>query len=247
MRGLYAIYRKELGQYFVSPVAYVLVGLFLVITGHFFMVYINYATEDQPDAPTWVLRALLQLFALVFLFLLPMVTMSSYADEKKRGTLELLMTSPITETAIVLGKFLASLTLFAAMLLPTAIGIGFIWMHTTPAPPFKLVLGGYLGALLFGGALLSLGTFLSSLTENQIIAAVITFVAFLLLWAIDFGVQAAGGTTGQVLQYLSVINHYDDFTRGVIDTAGVTYYVSFMVLFIFLTVRSVDSMRWRRA
>lgn len=247
MRGLYAIYRKELGHYFVSPVAYVLVGLFLVITGHFFMVYINYATEDQPDAPTWVLRAVLQLFALVFLFLLPMVTMSSYADEKKRGTLELLMTSPITETQIVLGKFMASMTLFAAMLLPTAIGIGFIWMHTAPAPPFKLVLGGYLGALLFGGALLSLGTFLSSLTENQIIAAVITFAAFLLLWAIDFGVQAASGTTGQVLQYLSVINHYDDFTRGIIDTAGVTYYLSFMVLFIFLTVRSVDSMRWRRA
>ena len=203
MRGLYAIYRKELGHYFVSPVAYVLVGLFLVLTGHFFMVYLNYAIEDQPDAPTWVLRAVLQLFALVFLFLLPMVTMSSYADEKKRGTLELLMTSPITETQIVLGKFLASMTLFAAMLLPTAIGISFIWMHTSPAPPFKLILGGYLGALLFGGALLSLGTFLSSLTENQIIAAVITFAAFLLLWAIDFGVQAAGGTGGQVLQYLS--------------------------------------------
>jgi ABC-2 type transport system permease protein len=247
MRGLYAIYRKELGQYFVSPVAYVLVGLFLVITGHFFMVYLNYATEDQPDAPTWVLRAVLQLFALVFLFLLPMVTMSTYAEEKKRGTLELLMTSPITELQIVLGKFLGAMTLFAAMLLPTAIGIAFIWMHTTPAPPFKLILGGYLGALLFGGALLSLGTFLSSLTENQIIASVTTFVAFLLLWAIDFGVQAAGGTTGQVLQYLSVINHYDDFTRGIIDTAGVTYYLSFMVLFIFLTVRSVDSMRWRRA
>lgn len=247
MRGLYAIYRKELGQYFVSPVAYVLVGLFLVITGHFFMVYVNYATEDQPDAPTWVLRAVLQLFALIFLFLLPMVTMSSYAEEKKRGTLELLMTSPITELQIVLGKFLAAMTLFAAMLLPTAGAIAFMWMHSTPAPPFKLVLGGYLGALLFGGALLSLGTFLSSLTENQIIAAVITFAAFLLLWAIDFGVQAAGGTTGQVLQYLSVINHYDDFTRGIIDTAGVTYYVSFMVLFIFLTVRSVDSMRWRRA
>jgi len=248
MRGLYAIYRKELGQYFVSPVAYVLVGLFLVITGHFFTVYVvNYATEDQPDAPTWVLRAVLQLFALVFLFLLPMVTMSSYAEEKKRGTLELLMTSPITELQIVLGKFFAAMTLFAAMLLPTALSIGYMWMHSTPAPPFRMVLGGYLGALLFGGALLSLGTFLSSLTENQIIAAVMTFAAFLLLWAIDFGVQAAGGTAGQVLQYLSVINHYDDFTRGIIDTAGVTYYVSFIVLFIFLTVRSVDSMRWRRA
>ena len=247
MRGLYAIYRKELGQYFVSPVAYVVVGLFLVITGHFFMVYVSYASGDQPDAPTWVLRAVLQLFALIFLFLLPMVTMSAYAEEKKRGTLELLMTSPITELQIVLGKFLASMTLFAAMLLPTAGAIVYMWMHSDPAPPFRMVLGGYLGALLFGGALLSLGTFLSSLTENQIIAAVLTFAAFLLLWAIDFGVQAAGGPTGQVQQSPSVIQQDDDFTRGIIDTAGGTYYVSFMILFLFLTVRSVDSMRWRRA
>jgi ABC-2 type transport system permease protein len=247
MRGWYAIYRKELGQYFVSPVAYVVVGLFLLVTGFFMTVYLNYAIEGQPDAPSWVLRAFLQLLALVFLFMLPMVTMSAYAEEKKRGTLELLMTSPITELQIVLGKFFAALTMLAAMLLPTLGCIVFIWMHSDPAPTFKLVLGGYLGALLFGGALLSLGTFLSSLTENQIIAAVMTFAAFLLLWAIDFGVQAASGTTGQVLQYLSVINHFDDFTRGIIDTAGVTYYVSFMILFIFLTVRSVDSMRWRRA
>jgi ABC-2 type transport system permease protein len=95
--------------------------------------------------------------------------------------------------------------------------------------------------------LLALGSFLSSLTENQIIAAALTFAAFLALWAIDFGTRGASGPAGQVLQYLSVINHYDDFTRGIIDTSGVTYYLSFMILFIFLTVRSVDSMRWRRA
>src|ERR1700691_3014925 len=247
MRSLYAIYRKEMGHYFVSPVAYVLVGLFLFLSGFFFDLYVNAANEQSPDAPTWVLRAFLGFLALVFLFFLPMVTMGVYAEERKRGTMELLMTSPITELQIVLGKFLASMTLFAAMLLPTAGAIVYMWMHSDPAPPFRVVLGGYLGALLFGGALLSLGTFLSSLTENQIIAAVLTFAAFLLLWPIDFGVQAASGTTGEVLQYLSVINHYDDFTRGIIDTAGVTYYVSFMILFLFLTVRSVDSMRWRRA
>jgi ABC-2 type transport system permease protein len=176
-----------------------------------------------------------------------MVTMGVYAEERKRGTMELLMTSPITELQIVLGKFLASLTLFAAMLLPTAGCVVFIWMHSDPRPPFRIVLSGYLGALLFGGALLALGSFLSSLTENQIIAAALTFAAFLALWAIDFGTRGASGPAGQVLQYLSVINHYDDFTRGIIDTSGVTYYLSFMILFIFLTVRSVDSMRWRRA
>jgi len=247
MRSLYAIYRKEMGHYFVSPVAFVLVGLFLFLSGFFFDLYVSAANDQSPDAPTWVLRAFLGFLALVFLFFLPMVTMGVYAEERKRGTMELLMTSPITETQIVLGKFLASLTLFAAMLLPTAGCVLFIWLHSDPAPPLRILLSGYLGALLFGGALLSLGSFLSSLTENQIIAAALTFAAFLALWAIDFGTRAASGTSGQILQYLSVINHYDDFTRGIIDTSGVTYYVSFMILFIFLTVRSVDSMRWRRA
>jgi len=247
MRGLYAIFRKELGHYFVSPVAYVIVGLFLFLSGYFFVLYVNVANDQEPDAPTWVLRALLNFLALVFLFFLPMITMGVFAEEKKRGTAELLMTSPITELQIVLGKFLASLTLYAAMLLPTAGCLIFVWMHSDPRPPLRMMLGGYLGALLFGGALLALGSFLSSLTENQIIAAAMTFAAFLLLWAIDFGTRAATGPTGQILQYLSVINHYDDFARGIIDTAGVTYYVSFIVFFLFLTVRSVDSMRWRRA
>ena len=247
MRGLYAIYRKELGHYFVSPVAYVIVGLFLFLSGFFFMLYVNVANDQEPDAPTWVLRAFLNLLALVFLFFLPMVTMGVFAEEKKRGTVELLMTSPITELQIVLGKFLASLTLYAAMLLPTALCLVFVWMHSDPRPTFRMMLAGYLGALLFGGSLLALGSFLSSLTENQIIAAAMTFAAFLLLWAIDFGTRAASGPVGQLLQYLSVINHYDDFTRGIIDTAGVTYYLSFIVFFLFLTVRSVDSMRWRRA
>jgi ABC-2 type transport system permease protein len=247
MRSLYAIYRKEMGHYFVSPVAYVLVGLFLFLSGFFFDLYVNAANEQSPDAPTWVLRASLGFLALVFLFFLPMVTMGVYAEERKRGTMELLMTSPITELQIVLGKFLASLTLFGAMLLPTAGCVVFIWLHSVPVPPFRIVLSAYLGALLFGGSLLALGSFLSSLTENQIIAAALTFAAFLVLWAIDFGTRGASGPAGQFLQYLSVINHYDDFTRGIIDTSGVTYYLSFMVLFIFLTVRSVDSMRWRRA
>jgi ABC-2 type transport system permease protein len=247
MRSLFAIYRKEVGHYFVSPVACVIVGLFLFLSGFFFDLYVKNANDGSPDAPTWVLRAFLGFLALVFLFFLPMVTMGVYAEERKRGTMELLMTSPITESQIVLGKFFASLTLFATMLLPTAGCVAFLWMHSDPMPPIRMVLSAYLGALLFGGSLLALGSFLSSLTENQIIAAALTFAAFLLLWAIDFGTRAASGTTGQVLQYLSVVNHYDDFTRGIIDTSGVTYYLSFIILFIFLTVRSVDSMRWRRA
>ena len=167
MRSLYAIYRKEMGHYFVSPIAYVLVGLFLFLSGFFFDLYVNAANDQAPDAPTWVLRAFLGFLALVFLFFLPMVTMGVYAEERKRGTMELLMTSPITELQIVLGKFFASLTLFGAMLLPTAGCVVFIWLHTDPVPPFRIVLSGYLGALLFGGSLLALGSFLSSLPRSR--------------------------------------------------------------------------------
>jgi len=159
----------------------------------------------------------------------------------------LLMTSPIRETDIVLGKFFASLTLFAVMLFPTAAYVLFVYLHSDPGAPLRVLFAGYLGVFLFGGCLLALGSFISSLTENQIVAAALTFGAFLLLWAIDFGSRSASTAVGQTVQYLSVINHYEDFTRGIIDTTGLVYYLSFIVFFVFLTVRSIDSLRWRRA
>jgi ABC-2 type transport system permease protein len=251
--SLYAVYRKEMGHYFVSPVAYVVVAMFLFVSAYFFNLYVREIVEQSfgmPsdfDAPAQMLRAFLGLLALLALFLMPMVTMGLFAEERKRGTMELLMTSPIGETDIVLGKFLASLTLFVVMLVPTAAFMAYIWFHTDPAAPIRIVLSGYLGILLFGGCLLALGSFISSLTENQLIAGALTFGLFLLLWAIDFGSRGAESALGQTVQYLSVINHYEDFTRGIIDTSGLVYYLSFIGFFIFLTVRSIDSLRWRRA
>jgi len=253
MRSTYAIYRKEMGHYFVSPVAYVVVSLFLLLSAFFYNLYLRDVVEQsfgmppEFDAPSQLLRAFLGLLALLALFFMPMVTMGLFAEERKRGTMELLMTSPIREVDIVLGKFFAALTLFAVMLLPTASYVVYAWLHTDPAPPLRIVLAGYLGILLFGGCLLALGSFLSSLTENQIIAAALTFGAFLLLWALDFGSRSAESVLGQTMQYLSVINHYEDFTRGIIDTSGLVYYLSFIAFFVFLTVRSIDSLRWRRA
>ena len=253
MRSLYAIYRKEIGHYFVSPVAYVFVSLFLFISAFIFSVYLaeamrqSFGMSGDFDAPNQLLRAFLSLLIFEILFFMPMITMGVFAEERKRGTMELLMTSPIREIDIVLGKFFASLTVFAAMLLPTASFVVVIWLRTDPAPPLRIVFAGYLGVLLFGSCLLALGSFLSSLTENAIIAAALTYGAFLMLWVIDFGSRGAGTTVGQVVEYLSVTNHFEDFTRGVIDTSGVVYYLSFIVLFLFLTVRSVDYMRWRRA
>jgi ABC-2 type transport system permease protein len=261
MHNLYAIYRKEMRHYFVSPVAYVCVGLFLLISAFFFNFFLTAVIQQsfqaemqsmqfgmpaQFDVPGQVMRAFLGLLSTLILFITPFLTMGIFAEERKRGTMELLMTSPISEIQIVLGKFLACLSLFAVMLLPTASYVIYMNLHSDPVPPWRLVLAGYAGILLLGGSLLAVGTFISSLTENQLIAAVLTFVAFLFLWVIDLGRTADGGI-GAVLQYLSASRHYDDFARGVIDTSGLIYYFSFIALFVFLTVRSIDSMRWRRA
>ena len=256
MQGFIAIYRKEIGHYFVSPIAYVVVGLFLMLCAFFFDSYIvsamQYSIQMQLqglptfDVPSQVMSGFFGVVSLFVLFFLPMLTMGVYAEERKRGTMELLMTSPITEVQIVLGKFLASLTLLAIMLLPTASYVAYMNLHSEPVPPWRILFAGYAGVLLLGAALLSLGSFISSLTENQLISAVLTFAAFLMVWVIDIG-RNAQGTAGSVLQYLSVIHHYDDFTLGIIDTSSLIYYGSFIFLFLFLTVRSVDSMRWRRA
>ena len=261
MNSLYAIYRKEMGHYFVSPVAYVVVGVFLALSAFFFNYFLSAVMQQalqmqmqememgmhpNIDVTMEVMRAFFGLLSTLVLFLTPMLTMGVFSEERKRGTMELLMTSPVTEGQIVLGKFLASLTLFAIMLLPTAGYLIFTYVRSEPVPPWRMLVAGYIGILLLGGCLLALGSFISSLTENQLIAAVLTFAAFLIVWVIDLG-RNAGGTAGDVLQYLSVIRHYDDFTRGVIDTSSLIYYVSFMLFFVFLTVRAVDSMRWRRA
>jgi gliding motility-associated transport system permease protein len=261
MKNVWAIYRKEMGHYFVSPIAYVFIGIFLILGAYFFnailsfmiqqsmsmeMEGMRYGMSQNIDVPSQVMRQFFGLLSTLVLFITPILTMGVYSEERKRGTMELLMTSPITETDIVLGKFFASFSLFALMLLPTASYLIFMYFRSDPMPPWRVLLVGYLGILLLGASLTALGTFISSLTENQIIAAVLTFAAFLLVWVLDIG-RNASGAVASVLTYLSVIRHYEDFTRGVIDTTGLVYYASFIFLFVFLTIRSVDSMRWRRA
>jgi ABC-2 type transport system permease protein len=258
MRSVYAVYRKEMGHYFVSPVAYVVVAVFLIVAGFFFRLYTGLAVQQSMemtmegmgsnmDVPTEVLTAFFSLISTLILFLAPMLTMGVFAEERKRGTMELLMTSPITDFQIVLGKFLASLTLFAIMLLPTFFYVAYMCLHSEPRLPWPMVLSGYLGAMLLGASLLAIGSFISSLTESQLIAVVLSFGAILILWVLDFAVRGSESAAGQVLQYVSVIHHYDDFTRGIIDTSNLIYYLSVPILFIFFTVRSVDSIRWRRA
>ncbi len=258
MRSVYAIYRKEMGHYFVSPVAYVVVAVFLILCGIFFYLYVNAVTQQtlemamqgmpqQTDMPGEVMQLFFGLLSTLILFLAPMLTMGSYAEERKSGTMELLMTSPVTEIQIVLGKYLAALTLFATMLLPTATYVAYMCFRSDPRPQWSLLVVDYLGAMLLGASLLAIGSFISSLTESQLIAFVIAFGASLVLWVLEFIVRGSDSVAGQILQYISVTHRYDDFTRGIIDTSSLIYYVSVPILFIFLTVRSIDSIRWRRA
>jgi ABC-2 type transport system permease protein len=262
MRNLYAIYRKEMGHYFVSPVAYIVVGVFLILSGFFFsrimeaviqealeaaMQGMQFGGAMPMDVPGIVLRGFFNVISFFLLLFTPALTMGVYAEERRRGTMELLMTSPVTDGQIVLGKFFASLSLYMIMLLPTLGYAVYMFLHSDPAPPWKLLFAGYLGAVLLGGALLAVGSFLSSLTESQLIAAILTFGVFILLWVIEFAARGGSGDVSALFQYLSVTRHFDDFSRGVIDTSGVVFYVSLAALGIFLTMRSVDSMRWRRA
>jgi ABC-2 type transport system permease protein len=262
MKGLYAIYRKEMGHYFVSPVAYVVVGVFLFLTAYFFnhllvslyrqALQIEMATsqfgEAPPiDVPMAATRQFFDISSTLLLFLTPMLTMGVYSEERKRGTMELLMTSPVTDTVIVLGKFFASMTLLVIMLLPTVAAFVFIYLHSDPAVPWLVLPCAYLGLLLLGGMLLALGSFFSSLTESQLIAAILSFGAVLVLWVVDFTSPGQTGVVAAALQYLSVYRHYDDFTRGILDTSNLIFYLSFVAFWVFLTVRSLDSIRWRRA
>lgn len=257
MQGMYAVYRKELGHYFVSPMAYVVIGMFILFCAAVF----NYDTQavvlqstqaqmqgmGMPmDMPGEVMQGFFMFLATMLLFVTPMLTMGTYAEERKRGTMELLMTSPVTEIQIVLAKFFATCTLFIAMLLPTLVPVAFLYFTSDPHLPLRIIACGYLGAILVGGSLIALGTFISSLTENQLIAGVLTFGILLVIWLADLW-GSPTGNSATLLGYFSVVRHFQDFARGVIDTSSLVYFASLMIFFVFLTVRSVDSMRWRRA
>ena len=263
MKGILAIYRRELGSFFVSPIAYVVVGLFLVISGVFFYFTLAGAMEwyqnmqmqamrsgmpPEVDLATEVLRSFINTTATIILFLAPILTMGVYAEERRRGTMEMLMTSPISEFQIVVGKFLAAFTLFLVMIAPTLIYQLIIRVYSDPPMPWKIVLTSYLGLVLLGATLIAIGCFISSMTESQIVAAAITFVVSLILWLLNaFVRRSSTDWLSEVGQYLSILQHHDDFAKGVIDTTNIVYYLSMTLLALFLTHRSLDSMRWRRA
>jgi ABC-2 type transport system permease protein len=251
MRNIWALVRKEFKAYFTSPIAYVVLAVFLVLSGYFFfgltaafniqsMHYSRYqgAQGAELNVNEMVIRPLFYNMSIILLLMIPMFTMRMYAEEKKGGTLELLLTSPLTHTQLILGKFFSGLAVYLLMMGLTGILPGILFIFGTPDP--GPILAGYVGILLMGAAYISVGCMASSLTENQIIAAVITFGILLFLWVIGWAKHFLGPEIGNILAYLSIIEHFNDFAKGIIDSKHVIYYLSFIFFNLFLTRESID-------
>jgi gliding motility-associated transport system permease protein len=242
----WAVLKKELRVYFSSPIAYAVLTIFSLITGWFFYNVFGYYVLASMQAAMnpmmgrdlsvvdGVLRPLFQNISVIMLLMMPILTMRLLSEEKKSGTIELLLTYPVRDGEVLLGKYLAALAVFAAMLALTL----------APVEWGPLVTG-YLGLLLQGAAFIAVGILISSLTENQIVAAVATFGTLLIFWVIAWASDSAGGTLGRVLSHVSITEHFDSFSKGVIDTKDLIYYLDLTILALFLTLRSLDSKRWR--
>lgn len=256
MRNIFAIANKEFRGYFLSPIGYIAIGLFALLYGWFFVNLLAYfmsqtmqlsqfsAGGAQPLSVNQVLiRSLVQNVTILLLFVLPMVTMRTYSEEKRSGTIELLLTSPVTDVQIIMGKFLGAVALYGLMLVVSMIHIALLFLYGQPE--WKPIVTAYVGLLLLGGCFIAVGLLISSLTKNQIVAGMVTFAVFLMLWVINWIGSFSGPTVNSLTTYLSIIDHFDDFAKGVVDTKHFIYYISFITFGLFLTAKSVDSERWR--
>jgi ABC-2 type transport system permease protein len=250
------ILRKELRSYFVSPIAYVVTSVFLLLIGLLSFLAVATASNRslqmlrvQGNLPELnlneiVFRPVFYNMAVILLLVVPILTMRLLAEEKKLKTMELLMTSPVTVTNIVAGKFFAAFTVYAGMLALSAVGP----LALAPFAEFRWepILTAYLGTLLMGGLFLSIGLLASSFTENQIIAVILSFGALLMLWLFGWAGQVfADSLSGKVLSYLSPLDHFEHLVKGLVETSDLVFFLAGIVFVLFLTHRVVESQRWR--
>src|SRR6266545_4486562 len=254
MRNVLAIANKEFRSYFASPIAYILIGLFALLFGWFFYVFLMAFVQQSEQMMQFggggganvnqmMIRYVLQNASVIILFIMPMITMRTYSEEKRSGTIELLLTSPVTDLEIILGKFFGALGLYISILAVTLLYMSILFYYGHPE--WRPLLAAYLGLLLMGGSFISIGLLISSTTKNQIVAGVVTFVVFLMFWIIGWFADTAGPTIGPITSWLSITEHFDDFSKGIIDTKHVLYYLSLITFGLFLTAKSVDTERWR--
>jgi ABC-2 type transport system permease protein len=259
LRNIGALVQKEWRHYFGSPIAWVALTIWTLLFGLFyFLVFTRFLelsmrSSQQMEfggAPKlslndWVISGVLQNMAVVALFIAPMLTMRLFAEEKRQGTIELLATSPITDLQVVLGKFLAAAGLYALMIVSGALNLVPLWYYASVDPEWKPVLTGAFGLFLLGSCFIALGLFVSTLTRNQIIAAILSFCLFLGIWTLGWADDPGASTFMKAVAYLGVTTHMEELGKGVIDLKDVVFYLSFIGFGLFLAQQSVQSQRWR--
>lgn len=255
MRGFYAVFRKETANFFVSPIAYAVLTIFLLIVGFIFWANVSYMSMislkaannpmvvERINVTDFIVRPLMQNMGFILLFVMPLLTMRLFSEEKKSGCIELLLTYPVTDFGILAGKFAAAMLLLLVLLAGTLPMI--LLVFGLSEPETGTILSGYLGLLLMGSSFLALGIFISSLTENQIVSAAASFGAALLFWILGWSSVLTGDKIGAVLQQLAILEHLESFNKGVIALADLSFFVLFTAFFLFLTMRSLETRRWR--
>jgi ABC-2 type transport system permease protein len=257
MRNTLVIAGKELEGYFVQPVAYVVLTVFLLLGGFFFFALLRQFDQlvqlvqmmgqpqqlEQMNLNERIIIPLLHDLSIVLVILMPALTMRIFAEEKRTGTYELLLTAPIRTGEIVAGKFIASAGF-------TLIMIGLAWIFPLILivfgdPEIGVMFAGYLALALLATTFVAVGLFASSLTQNQIIAAISSFGLLLMLYIISWPAESGGGAVWSLLRYLSIPDHFNSMSKGVIDTTDIVFFLSVITLALFLTQRSVESARWR--
>ncbi len=236
MHNILPIFRRELRAYFDSPTAYVVITVFLLVTGWFFTT--NFFAVGQAD-----LRVAFGIIPFIFIFITPAITMRLISEERKSGTMELLVTMPIHDLSIIIGKYLAAVALLAAMVLPTLVYVITVASlgDMDPGP----VVGGYLGLILMGAAYLAIGTFGSSLTDSQVVAFILSWIMVFVFFLLDKVLFLVPNWLVGTVEYLSIEHHFQNIQRGVIDTRDIVYYLSLIALALFLSARSLAARRWR--
>lgn len=238
MRNVYHVARRELNVYLTSPIAYVVAAIYLAVLGGMSGFILYYSREAT------LRYTLTHGVTLLFLVLVTQVlTMRLLADEQRQGTIELLLTSPVRDWEVVTGKYLASLAVFALMMLLSAYYP--IVLTRIGDPDVAVMASGYLGYLLMGSALLAIGVFASSVTQNQVVSAVLGMGITILLWLSGALTDLVDGALRDIIAYVPIFDHYFDFVRGMIDTRHIIYYLSVAVLFLFLSTRVLEARRWR--
>jgi len=257
MRSTFIIAFRDLSSFLKSPIFYVLTAVFLILFNYIFFNILNFFSFQSMQAAQFqgqmggmglnlndmVVQPALHNMGVVLLLMIPLITMRSFSEEKKNKSVNLLLSSPVQLHEIVIGKFLACFLVVTTMISLTLISIGLLFY--VGEPELGPIATSYLGMLLMASCYISVGVFASSLTDNQIVAAVMSFGFTLFMWIIGWGAQAAGSDFGDLLKYLSLIDHLDPFFKGMFDVADFAYYLSVIVFGLFLTHRTLDSNRWR--